>query len=334
MNKNLENIVLAPVYEVGTFKMDFEVLKTEIVKLADSYSMTQYSDDVTEVIKEMKSDRAELNKMKKAFDEKRIDAKNAYMVPYQKFEVQVKELIEKLDVPCRAIDAKIKDLEETAREKKREAINAYWEQISVSLDDETKQFLYKKLYNPSWENVTATQKAYKEGLQNGIDNYVSGMNTIKGMSDYVEEGIKKFKETLSLSDAIAEIQRLKKQKEEIIAKERERLEREQQIKLEAERRRIEAEALEKARKEAQAERDEALKTQEKMEKKAAVPIVSISNPQASPKKVIAIRMIAGTITNVYCSDSSFEVEILDDDMASQRGILDFEKLVSTLNEIA
>lgn len=333
------NINMEEKLTVGTIVLNYEQIRQAIQELADSYSMTQYSDDAAIVLKEMKADRADLNKMKKVFEERRLAVKNKYMAPYLDFEKQVKELISLLDTPLNTIDSKVKELESKAREEKRKKIDAYWMQVSAPLSDEEREFLYPRLYAPSWENVTATQKAYKEGLEKGIENYLTGIKTINDMeSDFVAEGLAKFKETLLLQDAISEMNRLQKQREEVLAREEKRLEEENRTKLEEEREAIRREARNDERQRILAEQAEESKNQ--METATAygqcIPFskMPISEEMPASSKKIAIRLVSGCITEVYSDlTEHIEVLILDEDVASQRETLAFDKEVSVMNTI-
>lgn len=335
----------------GSISINFDETKQLISQIAESYALTQYSDDVTVVLKEMKADRAALNKMKSELDNKRKSIKATYMMPYTQFETQVKELISLLDTPIKCIDDKVKELEGEARAKKRAEIETYWRKISSGLSDEERDYLFSRIYDVSWENVTATQKAYKDGLSMGIENYVSGLAAIKKIdSDFVEEGLKKFKETLLLNDALNEINRLTKQRDEIMAREKARLEEENRRKIEAEREAIRQQAIEEERRRAAAEAKAAEEERRRAVAEAKAAAEAETNAfaaQVSPKKsdsvtfvpapeskslpTIAIRVLGGCITEVYSSVSDrIKIIVLDEDIASAQEVLEFEKLISDL----
>ena len=102
------------VVTVGEIKTNYVALKQAIVELSKSYEVVQYSDDYSEQIKQMKSDRANLNKLKEQLDTNRKKIKATYNKPVAEMEDQFKELISLIDVPCKNIDAGIKSLEEEA----------------------------------------------------------------------------------------------------------------------------------------------------------------------------------------------------------------------------
>ena len=66
-----------------------EELKAAIAEKVKDYKTIAYTEDS---LKDMKADRADLNKLKKAFEDERKRVKKICMEPYTKFEQQVKEI--------------------------------------------------------------------------------------------------------------------------------------------------------------------------------------------------------------------------------------------------
>lgn len=66
-------------------------LKQKIQEKAAEYKNTTYTEGQS---KDMKQDRAALNKLVKAFEDQRKAVKQFYLAPYEKFERQVKEVLE------------------------------------------------------------------------------------------------------------------------------------------------------------------------------------------------------------------------------------------------
>lgn len=65
-----------------------EELKAAIAEKVKDYKTIAYTEDS---LKDMKADRADLNKLKKAFEDERKRVKKICMEPYTKFEQQVKD---------------------------------------------------------------------------------------------------------------------------------------------------------------------------------------------------------------------------------------------------
>ena len=64
-----------------------------------------------EGIKESKADKAKLNYLKAALEDKRKEVKKQCLQPYENFEKNIKELVALIDAPIRAIDSQLKEIE-------------------------------------------------------------------------------------------------------------------------------------------------------------------------------------------------------------------------------
>ncbi|MEG1742319.1 MAG: hypothetical protein RR237_05520, partial [Acetivibrio sp.] len=112
------------------------------------------------------------------------------------------------------------------RNAKKTEIRTFYDGL-FSKPDDFKEELFKKVYDSSWENASATKKAYKDALTAAVTNYQLGAVTIQALkSDFEEQGIDKFKNTLDVTKAIEVMNHLHEQKESLLKKERESLERE------------------------------------------------------------------------------------------------------------
>ena len=86
----MEELSLISRQEPGIVSLDnFEELKAALQRQLAVYQTVVYSADG---IKAAKKDKATLNKLKKAVDEKRKEIKKIYMQPYTIVEAQAKEL--------------------------------------------------------------------------------------------------------------------------------------------------------------------------------------------------------------------------------------------------
>lgn len=99
---------------VEEIKWNNEELKAEIAAKMKDYRGLVFTE---ESIADAKKDRANLNKLKSAFEDERKRVKKLCMEPYNKFEQQVKEVTALIEEPIRLIDSQIKEVEQ--RKKKR-----------------------------------------------------------------------------------------------------------------------------------------------------------------------------------------------------------------------
>ena len=85
---------------------NFEELKAELSEKIKPYETLAVTEDD---LKSAKSDKATLNKLKKALNDKKVEVKKEYISPLENFEKQVKELVEIIDKGVNNIDTQVKD---------------------------------------------------------------------------------------------------------------------------------------------------------------------------------------------------------------------------------
>lgn len=190
-------------------KFNFEELKTELTAKAHEYKVTVYTEDK---IKEAKSDRASLNKLKKALNDERIRLEKEYMKPFNTFKSQINEIIGIVDEPIGIIDGQIKDFEQRKKDEKRDAIIELWN------NREKPEFLENfDLFNEKWLNSTYTMAKVEADIDEIIAKTMDDLKTLESLPEFGFEAIEEYKRTLNLQQAIAEGKRLadiQKRKEE------------------------------------------------------------------------------------------------------------------------
>ena len=192
------------------------------------YEGVTYTDDT---IQAAKADRAELNKLKTAIEDRRKIVKKVINEPYTVFEKELKGILALIDKPVGIIDTQIKDYENQKKEEKKEQIR---EAYSAAIGELEKVVPFEKLFDPRYLNATySLQKAIAD-IQGRIGKVKTDLQTIDEMcSDYKTNAQDIYLKTLDLSKAMAEEKRLRDLKEKMEADKRAREE--------AERRRIEQE---------------------------------------------------------------------------------------------
>lgn len=177
-----------------------EELKQEIAEAVKHYSTMVYTEND---IKIAKADRAKLNKFVQALESKRKEIKKQCLEPYEKFEKQIKEITAIVNEPIRLIDAQIKNYDEQKKAEKLEQIKQFYEEQSkpFSID-------FEKVYNPKWLNSTVDIYKVHEDIINILFNIEQNYKTIQALPEFSFEASEVFKETLDISKAIQEGQRL------------------------------------------------------------------------------------------------------------------------------
>lgn len=263
MTTDLSTLSFVANLKDGIITSNIKELSLAAKQKVAEYKEKNYGEDDTS-IKLMKSDRAGLNKIVKAMDEKRKHIKTEYMKNFDVFDAEVKKASGIIKDQANELDAVIKNAENAAKEKKKAEIRSFYDSISSMVPEDFREKLYSKIYDSTWENATATKKAYKEGITNSVQSYVNARNTLDVMeSEYFKEGLEVLNSTLDLSLAIAKVKELERKKEEILERERKRLEAEAEArkKLEAERQALAAQAAQQLKLQ---------KEKEEQEKKAVI----------------------------------------------------------------
>lgn len=191
-------------------------LKAEISKKMQEYKSLVFTE---ETIKDAKKDRADLNKLKNAFDDERKRIKKLCMDPYNRFESQVKEITSLIEEPIRLIDSQIKEVEQQKKEQKRKDVEELFGsigfQLFVTLD---------KIWDDKWLNATVSLSKIEEQMKSRMYQIGEDVATIQRLTEFSFEAMEVYKSTLNLSMAIQEGQRLsdiqkrKKEHEEALAR--------------------------------------------------------------------------------------------------------------------
>lgn len=133
-----------------------EYLKNELACQLEYYRGLAVTE---ETMKDAKSDRAALNKLRTAIDDQRKAVKKQVEGLYKPFESDCKELIAMIDEPIAAIDSQMSALNDKRKAEKRAALEEYFEEIChldfVRLED---------ILDPKWGNVTAKLDKLKEDM--------------------------------------------------------------------------------------------------------------------------------------------------------------------------
>ena len=194
-----------------------------------------YSDDQ---IKEAKKDRADLNKFKKALEDKRKDVKAQVMDPYKDFEVKIKELVGIVDKAVDNIDSQIKGYEEGLRQAKEKRCREIFDDHVGDLD---RVVTFEKVFNPKWLNRSTSEKSIKEEIEGILDKVDKDLKAINSdMSPFIYEMKEEYLKDFNLTAAIEVKNKLTEaeEKKAVFEAERKRIEAEKRAKLEEEARTV------------------------------------------------------------------------------------------------
>lgn len=224
----------------GSIETNFEEIKVALAAGLEEYKGMVFT---AESQPEAKRTVASLRKLKKAMNDRRIEIKKTFMMPYTNFEAQVKELDKLIDEPIDFISGQIEEFERRRVEAKKAMICEIYTGIMAEHGTVMEYLPLDRIYDSRWENSTTTQKAITEAITAHVEHVEKDLDTIRAMeSEFEDKGLAKYKATLELSDAITAMNQYQKQKEEILRRQAE----EEQRKAEEEARRAAEEEQRKA----------------------------------------------------------------------------------------
>lgn len=216
----------------GVIGFNFEEIKEVLKNGLEEYKNMEFTEDSK---KEAKATVASLRKLKKSVNDKRLEVKKSFMVPYNTFESQVKELDALIDEPINLINNQIEEFERKRIAEKKAMINEVYASIMEEHPDISELLPIVRIYDSRWENATTTKKSIADAITQHLERVEKDLATIRSMqSEFEDKGIEKYRTTLELSDAITTMNQYQKQKEEILKRQEE-----EKLREEEERRKVE-----------------------------------------------------------------------------------------------
>lgn len=185
---------LKPMQLPEKIEFNYDELKSEIQEKTKIYNALFYSD---KEIKLAKSDRANLNRLKKTLNSERIYLEKQYLIPFNEFKSQINNLISIIDEPIKAIDEQIKQYEINKKEEKKEKIK--------KLFNELNSFEWLKLnqvYDIRWENASVSMKKVEEALNIILEHIKMDIETLDSLPAFAFEAKQFYYSSLNLHEAV------------------------------------------------------------------------------------------------------------------------------------
>lgn len=159
----------------GTIDGNLLFLKDQLTQELEAFKDYVVANE-TEV-PEGKDTLAKLRKIRKLIDDKRKEIKKEYLVPYDNFEKQVKDIINLIDDPILRIDTEIKTFENMWKDEK---FNDIVEYFNASLPKLTKSNVVTldKIFNDKWLNKTFKDKDWQQEIDDWITRINSALDVI------------------------------------------------------------------------------------------------------------------------------------------------------------
>ena len=235
-------------------KWNKEELEAAVRYKIAAYQNVVYTEDN---MKQAKADRAELNKLTKAIEERRKMVKKIINEPYDVFEAELKEILALIQEPVGIIDRQVKVFEDQQKEEKKKSIQESYDEV---IGDLAEVLPFERVFDSQYLNQTYKLATAQAEVKAKVEKVRTDLETIDSLeSKYKLNAKDVYIKTLDLSKALAENKRLSDLEEKLEAEKRRKAEEEAERKRLAEERRKAAE--EKAK--AEEEQRKALEAQKK-----------------------------------------------------------------------
>lgn len=201
-----------------SIQFNYEELKQELTEKVSMYETMVYTDDQ---IKEAKSDKANLNKLKKALNDERIRREKEYMKPFNEFKTRINEIIAIIDKPVAVIDKQVKAFDEKKRQDKMEAIKKLYEE-----SEHPGWLELEQIFNERWLLASVSMRQVQDGIEGWLNEIKTNLDILANLPEFAFEATEVYKSTLDVQKALNEGKRLaemikRKQEQERLQKEAE-----------------------------------------------------------------------------------------------------------------
>lgn len=198
-------------------EFNYEEMKAEFSKKLVHYNTLVVTEDS---IRDAKTDKAALNKLKEAIDTRRKEIKKLYLLPYENLEKQCKELIAMIEAPIKSIDSQIAVFDQKLQDEK-------WEQITAYYNAEVKELKelvpLEKIVSSKWKNKTESLESVNNAIGDTLERIRGELETISTLHSPYEQQIKDvYLNGYNLSKALMEQKRLEERQKQIEEMERQK----------------------------------------------------------------------------------------------------------------
>ena len=167
---------ITPYQKIDSITFNYVELKAELADKLVKYKGTTYDDSAISLAKK---DKAALNKLKTAIEDKRKEIKKELLEPYEIFQTQIKDIISMIDKPIIEIDTRIKAYDNKVAADKQAEIQFYFNEVVGDLVDILK---LDKIFDSRWLNVTYNIKNIKEEIDESVKRINDDLEVIKGLN--------------------------------------------------------------------------------------------------------------------------------------------------------
>lgn len=184
---------------------NYDELKAELAERLQHYNGLVVTEDT---IKDAKTDRANLNKLRTAIDTRRKEVKKAYMVPFNNFEAQCKELTALIDEPIKVIDDQLNEFDERRKQEKLKQVKDEYE---ILIPDAQKDIIpFDRIFDKRWLNSTMSILKVQDALRDWSKRVGADLIAMDAVDQEYRAAVRqKYIETLDIQKAIGHVDELK-----------------------------------------------------------------------------------------------------------------------------
>lgn len=193
-------VIIKP--EAGSIQTNFNEVKSQLIAEMSAFEGMEVTESN---LSDSKKDLAFLRKVKKSINDKKVDIKKQYMMPYSAFETECKNMMAIIDKPIDELDKQIKAFDEKRVANKKQELKKLYEE---NIDDCADFIPFENTLEDSWSNISYKDKDYLFRLSELKVKVHGDLNIIVSLnSDIQEELISTYKN--SNNDLSAAIRRNK-----------------------------------------------------------------------------------------------------------------------------
>ena len=257
---------------------NFEEIKKYAAEKAAWYQSIAYTDADT---KEMKNDKAEINKFITALEDVRKQKKKEYLAPYEVFEGQIKETLLPLRKTVSLITEKLDEVEEQYRETRKAKMEEFYYKYVGDLQP---MVPFQKTIKEEFYKRSFTDKKLEQAYSCFFERLREDMKGLDQLPEkFRDKALLKYMEEFSLSAALQEGKRLE-ELDKLMEERRRKNEEERQARMAEESRRLEAAAREAQKQQEMTAKQESM---QKEEPKAEMPQTP-QKPQQLQEEILSM----------------------------------------------
>lgn len=134
-------------------------------------------------VKDAKKIKANLNKLKKALDGKRLEIKKANAQPYLNIEKQIKDIENSINEVVNPISNAVKELDDQEKEARREWVNSLIKEMAAARDIEPSEVEF----NPLWLRKSMSKHAIEKDLDDVMRQIITAHKAIEANAEIVKQ---------------------------------------------------------------------------------------------------------------------------------------------------